>query len=92
MAWYFASVPQPGSASASASAPQAPSAAASVVPSVPASVATETVRRPDPGIGRGVWEAPPLLFWIVSVAAVLVAVGYAAARMGLLKRRRKKRS
>jgi hypothetical protein len=83
VAWYFASVPQPGSASASAApAPTAP----------PAPVATETVRRPDPGIGRGVWEAPPLLFWIVGGAALVLAVGYAAARMGLLKRRRKKRS
>ena len=88
MAWYFASVPQPGSASASAAA--APAARTTAAP--PAPVATETVRRPDPGIGRGVWEAPPLLFWIVGAAAVVVALGYAAVRMGLLKRRRKKRS
>jgi hypothetical protein len=88
VAWYFASVPQPGSASASA----APATTATAARVVPAPVATETVRRPDPGIGRGVWEAPPLLFWIVGGAAVVLAVGYAAARMGLLKRRGKKRS
>ena len=87
MAWYFASVPQPGSASASAVlAPSAP------VASAPAPVATEIVRRPDPGLGRGVWEAPPLLFWIVGAAAVVVAVAYALGRLGVLKRRGKKRA
>jgi hypothetical protein len=55
-------------------------------------VATETVRRPDPGLGRGVWEAPPVLFWIVGAVAVVAAGGYALVRLGVLKRRGKKRS
>jgi hypothetical protein len=76
-AWYFASVPLP----ASASAAPAPNPAA-----------TEVVKRPDPGLARGVWEAPQWLFWMVGLVAVVLAVGYALVRLGVLKRRVKRRT
>jgi hypothetical protein len=48
---------------------------------------TEEVIRPEPGLARGVWEAPAWAFW-VALAAALVAVGlWFAARKGLLRRR-----
>jgi len=47
--------------------------------------APEVVRRPDPGIGRGIWEGPPWLFWAVAAAAVVVAALYGAHRLGWVK-------
>ena len=72
---------QLSSASGTNPPPPAPAAA----PSLPA---TETVTRPDPGLARGKWEAPPWAFW---VALAIVAVGttlYVLGRMGVLRRRK----
>jgi hypothetical protein len=54
-------------------------------PPEPAPTATETVTRPDPGLARGKWEAPPWAFW-VALGLVVLGVGlYVARRMGLLR-------
>jgi hypothetical protein len=53
--------------------------------SAPTSAATETVTRPDPGLARGKWEAPPWAFWVLLAAVVLGAGAYLLYRMGLLK-------
>ena len=46
--------------------------------------APEIVRRPDRGVGRGIWEAPGWTFWVIAAACV-VAVGiYGAHRLGWL--------
>ena len=62
---------------------QAPSAS---VPAEPR--ATETVRRPDPGLARGVWEAPPSFFYILGGIVVAAAVVYALWRKGIVRFRR----
>ncbi len=66
-------------------AQQAPSASGSV--SAEPRVA-ETVRRPDPGLARGVWEAPPSFFYILGGIVVAVAVVYALWRKGIVRFRR----
>lgn len=45
----------------------------------------EVTIRPEPGVARGRWEAPPWVFFALLAAAVLGAVVYAAAE---LRRRR----
>jgi len=52
---------------------------------------TEIVRRPDPGLARGVWEGPTWLFPLVAAVAVLAAVGLALHRAGLLRRFRRRK-
>lgn len=53
--------------------------------SAPAPWPTETVTRPDPGLARGVWEAPPWALW-AGLGVVLVAAAlYVARRAGLLR-------
>ncbi len=70
-------------------APAAPGPGPSATaPADPAPTPTETVVRPEPGLARGVWEAPPWAFWVALGLVVVVAAGYVAARAGLLKRRR----
>ncbi|HEY2510292.1 MAG TPA: hypothetical protein VGI39_05535 [Polyangiaceae bacterium] len=49
---------------------------------------TETVVRPEPGtLARGVWEAPPWAFYATLASVLILALLYAAARAGLLRRR-----
>ena len=49
----------------------------------------ETVTRPEPGtLARGAWEAPAGAFYVAAALVVLAAVLYAAARMGLFRRRK----
>jgi hypothetical protein len=61
-------------------------------PASAAPTATETVTRPDPGVARGKWEAPPWAFWLV-LAVVVIGFGlYVAGRMGLLGRLMKKKA
>ncbi len=74
---------QPVGAAGAAGASGAPSAAAS---SPASSTATEVVRRPDPGLARGVWEAPPWAFWAALVLVVAAATLYALNRAGVLRR------
>lgn len=47
---------------------------------------TETVTRPDPGLARGVWEAPPWAFWTALGLILLAATAYALVRAGVLRR------
>src|SRR5438874_8122841 len=51
----------------------------------PSPTATEVVTRPDPGLARGKWEAPPWLFWVLLAAIVLGAAAYVLRRLGVLK-------
>lgn len=46
---------------------------------------TETVTRPDPGLARGKWEAPPLAFWVALALIVIGAALYVLRRMGILR-------
>jgi hypothetical protein len=41
----------------------------------------ETVQRPDPGLARGLWEAPSWLFYGVLVAAVVGGLAWALAAL-----------
>jgi hypothetical protein len=54
-----------------------------------APTATETVTRPDPGVARGKWEAPPWAFWVALALAVIGLGLYVARRMGLLRSKKK---
>jgi hypothetical protein len=54
--------------------------------------ATEVVRRPEPGLARGVWEMRPSAFYVAAVLIVIAAALYGAARMGWLRRRKAKRA
>ncbi len=47
------------------------------------------VRRPEPGLARGVWEAPRWAFFVAIAAIVVLAAAYAARRAGLLRRRKR---
>jgi hypothetical protein len=49
----------------------------------------ETVQRPDPGLARGLWEAPPWLFYAILAAAVVGGLTWALAE---LRSRRKETS
>lgn len=46
---------------------------------------TETVTRPDPGLARGKWEAPPWAFWVALALIVIGAALYVLRRMGILR-------
>jgi hypothetical protein len=37
----------------------------------PSTAPTESVDRPDPGLARGRWEAPPWAFYVVLAAAIV---------------------
>jgi hypothetical protein len=76
-------VADPSAASASASS-AAPATAAPAPPS-----ATEIVHRPEPGIARGRWEAPTWAFYVAGAVAVLFALVYLGARIGLFERAKK---
>jgi hypothetical protein len=47
---------------------------------------TETVERPPRGLARGVWEAPPVFFYVVGAVAALAAIAYVLARRGFFTR------
>ncbi|WP_394849339.1 hypothetical protein LZC95_18070 [Pendulispora brunnea] len=49
---------------------------------------TAIVRRPEPGLARGVWEASPSFFYAVGGVIVVVAVVYALWRRGIVRFRR----
>jgi hypothetical protein len=51
-----------------------------------AEAASERVERPEPGLARGRWEAPPSVFY--GVAAVTLIGGVTLAIRGLRKSRR----
>ena len=46
---------------------------------------TETVTRPDPGLARGKWEAPPWAFWLMLVVLLAGTALYVLRRMGKLR-------
>jgi hypothetical protein len=49
---------------------------------------TEEVHRPtEPGLARGLWEAPPYAFYVAFGIVLLFALPYAAYRLGFLRRR-----
>jgi hypothetical protein len=52
---------------------------------------TEVVHRPDAGLARGLVEAPPWMFYILTGVIVVAAGLYAAARLGWLQRVRKRK-
>ena len=54
----------------------------------PPSAPGEIVHRPDPGLARGVWEAPPSMFYAAGALAVVVGVVYVLHRRGLVRFRR----
>lgn len=48
---------------------------------------TEEVHRPtEPGLARGVWEAPPYAFYVAFGVILLFALPYVAYRLGLVRR------
>lgn len=49
----------------------------------------ETVTRPEPGLSRGVWEAPPWAFWVALAVVVAGAALYVLHRTGRLPKRAK---
>ncbi len=51
---------------------------------------TETVTRPEPGLARGVWEAPPWAFWTALAVVLVAATAYALVRAGVLQRSSRK--
>ena len=46
---------------------------------------TETVTRPDPGLARGKWEAPPWAFWLMLAVLLVGTTLYVLRRMGMLR-------
>ena len=68
----------------------APSAASGAASAAASAGTGEIVRRPDPGIARGVWEAPSFALWLVMAAAIVGAGVYAAARAGVFRRVRRR--
>jgi len=74
----------PADPAASASSSKLAASARTPPPPVP----TETVQRPDRGLARGVWEAPPTFFYLVGAAAFLAAAIYVLARRGFFNRLR----
>ncbi len=46
---------------------------------------TETVSRPDPGLARGKWEAPPWAFWLALALIVVGTTLYVLRRMSMLR-------
>jgi hypothetical protein len=49
---------------------------------------TEIIERPAPGtLARGVWEAPPWVFYASAGVVLLAALLYGARRAGFLRRR-----
>ncbi len=68
---------------------QAPSTSAAPAPP-PAPTATEIVKRPDPGIARGKWEAPQWIFWAALAVIVIGGAVYLLRRLGMLRFGKKK--
>lgn len=81
-------MPQPQQAPPLATGKPAPGASpAPPSPSAPsAPTATEIIHRPDPGLGRGIWEAPAWLFYALLGGVVVAGAAYAAVRLGWLRR------
>jgi hypothetical protein len=77
---YTARVPGSASSVADAAAP---------VPSAARPSTGELVQRPDPGLARGVWEAQPSTLYVLGSLLVVAIALYGAARLGLLRWRRK---
>lgn len=46
-----------------------------------------TTTRPPPGLARGLWEAPPALFYLAGLGLVVAFTFLVLYRFGLLKRR-----
>jgi hypothetical protein len=42
--------------------------------------------RPEPGLARGVWEAPRWVFFVVIAVILVTALVYGLARAGILRR------
>ena len=47
----------------------------------PSPAPTESVQRPDPGLGQGRWEAPPWAFYVTMVAVVLGGLAWLAVAL-----------
>jgi len=52
----------------------------------PAPVTNEVVQRPDPGLGRGVWEARPTSVYVAGAVVLVATAVWGAARLGLIQR------
>ena len=68
----------------------APKPSSSALP--PAPTATEIVTRPDPGLARGKWEAPPWVFWAMLGVILVGSLAYLLRRMGFLSGAKKAES
>ena len=49
---------------------------------------TETVTRPEPGLARGKWEAPPWAFWVALAVVLAGTTLYVLRRLGMLRLKR----
>lgn len=45
----------------------------------------EMVARPEPGLARGVWEAPPWAFWAVLGVVLVGSILYVLHRAGVIR-------
>ncbi|MGA3124903.1 MAG: hypothetical protein ABSF69_29520 [Polyangiaceae bacterium] len=41
----------------------------------------QNAERPEPGLARGLWEAPPWFFWTVAALTVITGAAYATVRI-----------
>ena len=87
-AFFAAPLDADAASSAATATPTATATTAATASARPLAAAeTSTTRRPEPGLARGVWEAPRWAFFVAMVAIVVLAALYAARRAGLLRRR-----
>ncbi|HEY3817136.1 MAG TPA: hypothetical protein VGL81_08195 [Polyangiaceae bacterium] len=47
----------------------------------PSPAPAESIQRPDPGLARGRWEAPPWAFYLTMAAVVLGALAWLAVAL-----------
>jgi hypothetical protein len=59
------------------------------LPPSPSPSPSEVVTRPDPGLARGLWEAPASGLYLALAAVLLAAAVYLAVRLGLRRRMRR---
>jgi hypothetical protein len=80
-----AAAPSPAVDVSSSAAPAGKAVPSAAPPAPPAPVAEVATRRPEPGLARGVWEAPRWSFFVAMAAIVVLAGLYAARRAGLFR-------
>lgn len=59
---------------------------ADAAPSAPERAgSSDVVVRPEPGLRRGVWEAPPWAFWAALAVGLAVSTAYLLHRLGIVR-------